>query len=538
MWSANSLAEAFGLWLSNRLERSKNSWFESAIAAFDDWLNLRYLSDRLQHEQRAINEHVGDVRKLAIGPQNLISIITPVYGIKLSYIKKFIRSIQQQSYNNWELCICIDGDPDARVRKYLHQLNVREPSRYRLIEHSNNQGICAATESALTLACGVIIAFVDADDILHKSALAAVAQSFQIDSKVDIVYTNNDIITPWGYRIDPLYKPTWSPELLLGCMYVMHLVAIRKELLDRCDELWSADVQGAQDWDMMLRVTKLTQQVHHIPIVLYHWRALEYSTASTAVAKPWANQAAMKVQDTSLSSIDDRLYWDRDDDTQPGLIRLKKAIPLIALHIKTTVDTNNSIESNPGQYLDELSYDGDILPETIEISGSLIQQAQSLDNYICEECDEDSFILFICEDDNGAKLSGPVDALLAYAIMDQIACVWPFYNCWRGIYTINDNTLQQRFGQSSFFTPWSSNVLTGPLHGLLTSRKTLDKVGGFNECCSGVPLPQPLGALGALLGLNVLKHGLRNVAVRNVTCDCQLPTLDLGSVIPSYDPYI
>ncbi|MFQ5436137.1 MAG: glycosyltransferase, partial [Anaerolineae bacterium] len=47
-------------------------------------------------------------------------------------------------------------------------------------------------------------------------------------------------------------------------------------------------VDGAQDWDLSLRLVEKTRQIHHIPRVFYHWRQVVGSAARDANAKPWA----------------------------------------------------------------------------------------------------------------------------------------------------------------------------------------------------------------------------------------------------------
>ncbi len=48
------------------------------------------------------------------------------------------------------------------------------------------------------------------------------------------------------------------------------------------------ECDGAQDWDLLLRLAELRPRVRHVPRVLYHWRAVPGSAAASASAKPWA----------------------------------------------------------------------------------------------------------------------------------------------------------------------------------------------------------------------------------------------------------
>jgi hypothetical protein len=106
-----------------------------------------------------------------------------------------------------------------------------------------------------------------------------------------MIYSDEDKIDGEGSHFDQFFKPDWSPEYLLGCMYTGHLGAYRTRLLREVGGFRS-EVDGAQDYDLALRVTAHTPRVHHIPKVLYHWRVLEDSMSSGIGAKDYAYAAA------------------------------------------------------------------------------------------------------------------------------------------------------------------------------------------------------------------------------------------------------
>ena len=57
---------------------------------------------------------------------------------------------------------------------------------------------------------------------------------------------------------------------------------------------------GAQDYDLILRASERTKKIEHIPHVLYHWRAIEGSTALAAQEKDYAHQKAIEVLKDAL----------------------------------------------------------------------------------------------------------------------------------------------------------------------------------------------------------------------------------------------
>jgi hypothetical protein len=60
---------------------------------------------------------------------------------------------------------------------------------------------------------------------------------------------------------------------------------VRRELLADVGGL-ATDLDGAQDWDLFLRLAERTDRIAHVPRILYHWRSLPSSAASSPAAKP------------------------------------------------------------------------------------------------------------------------------------------------------------------------------------------------------------------------------------------------------------
>ena len=77
--------------------------------------------------------------------------------------------------------------------------------------------------------------------------------------------------TPAGERFDPLFKPEWSPDLLLSFAYICHLTVVRRSLVIELGGL-RGEFDGSQDYDLSLRATEQARRIVHLPEVLYHWR--------------------------------------------------------------------------------------------------------------------------------------------------------------------------------------------------------------------------------------------------------------------------
>lgn len=60
------------------------------------------------------------------------------------------------------------------------------------------------------------------------------------------------------------------------------------------------DLDGAQDYDYILRCAEKTDSIYHIPKILYHWRCHENSTSENPDSKLYAFKAGKKHLKTIL----------------------------------------------------------------------------------------------------------------------------------------------------------------------------------------------------------------------------------------------
>jgi glycosyltransferase involved in cell wall biosynthesis len=268
-----------------------------ADAAYRDWAvrceRLRYDRDRA----------AAAIAQFAYQPT--ISIILPVYNPRLDHLRDAIESVLNQYYPGWQLCICDDGSTVPQVRETLDDY-ARRDARLKLVFAASNGGIAAASNRALSLASGDFVALLDHDDRLTPDAFFEVVATLQ-QADADLLYSDEDRLDAQGHRTTPRFKPAWSPDLLLSCMYLSHLSVYRKTILDRIGG-FRHGFDGSQDYDLALRFTEQTSKIIHIPKILYHWRDL----ADSASARP-ASQAA--VTDAGRRALSDALARRQIDGT-------------------------------------------------------------------------------------------------------------------------------------------------------------------------------------------------------------------------------
>ena len=233
------------------------------------------------------------VRQVANQPDApLISIVVPLYNTPQQFLVELLDSVQNQTYQNWELCL-VDAGQDETVGQTVKARAAADPRiRYQKLE--KNEGIAGNTNQGFAFAKGEYIALLDHDDILHPCALWYVARAIA-QQGADFVYT--DEVTFEG-DIDHLtvyhFKPDYMIDNLRSNNYICHLSVFSAKLLAEVGGDERAEFNGSQDYDLYLRLTEKAHKIVHIPHLLYYWRSSPTSVASNISAKTYCLEAAVK----------------------------------------------------------------------------------------------------------------------------------------------------------------------------------------------------------------------------------------------------
>lgn len=215
--------------------------------------------------------------KLKISP--LISIIMPLYNAPLKWFEIVLKSIQQQSYKNWELCLTDDASTDRRCVALATAYAEKDP-RIKLFFNPRNGGISKASNISLEHAKGEYLVLIDQDDEITPDAFFRLLQKLEENPDADLIYSDECKITtdtpPKCY--DFLFKPDWSPCFLINYMYTGHLSLYRTEFVRKLGGFRS-QFDFSQDYDLALRTASHTNKVYHVERVLYFWRAVPTSGA-------------------------------------------------------------------------------------------------------------------------------------------------------------------------------------------------------------------------------------------------------------------
>ena len=207
----------------------------------------------------------------------LVSIITPSFN-SAKFIAETIQSMQNQTYQQWEMIIVDDCSSDETVS--IIQEIANKDSRIQLIKLEKNSGTGVARSTALEKATGKFIAFLDADDLWKPEKL---------DKQLDFMKANNlpftfsfyDCINeagvPLNRRIEaPLHL---SYQQLFFCNYVGNLTGIYDA--NYFGKIPVSSIRKRQDWMMWLTILKKIQFAQPVPESLAFYRIRENSISAS-----------------------------------------------------------------------------------------------------------------------------------------------------------------------------------------------------------------------------------------------------------------
>lgn len=259
------------------------------VNAYDKWI--------LKNENYPEAEIREEIKSWEYKPK--ISIVVPVYNVEKKWLDACISSLTTQFYTNWELCLADDASPNEEIKGLLEDYALKD-QRIKIVFRKKNGHISEATNSAIEIATGDYIGFMDNDDELTPIALYRIVKALNKDHTIDFFYTDEDKMYANGKRFDAFFKPNWNPTLLMQHNYITHFVVVKQSLLHEVGGL-DSQYNGSQDYDFVLRATEKAKNIEHVKGIAYHWRAIETSTALNPESKNYAYIAGKKALESSLT---------------------------------------------------------------------------------------------------------------------------------------------------------------------------------------------------------------------------------------------
>jgi glycosyltransferase involved in cell wall biosynthesis len=254
---------------------------------------IKPLSTYIYRPAQLTNDIKNEIKSFKKKP--LISIVMPVYNAPPDLLKKAFNSIKNQWYDNWEVCIADDASTNRETLEFLK--NINNP-KIKIKFLSKNLNISGASNAAFKTVSGEYTALMDDDDELTNDALYQIVKVIN-ETNAEFIYSDEDKLEMNGTFVEPHFKADFLPDLFLSQNYINHLCVIKTDLIKQVGG-WTLGLEGAQDYDLFLKVTELTNKIQHIPEVLYHWRRVPGSTAAVFSDKHHAQNAGLQALKNAL----------------------------------------------------------------------------------------------------------------------------------------------------------------------------------------------------------------------------------------------
>lgn len=291
--------------------------------------------------EKVTEEELDRERHETLNLKPKFSIVIPVYETPEKFLRKMLKSIEDQTYGEFEVCVA-DATPydkydksqaDGKLPREVLEEFHRRDSRFKYTVLDENLGISDNTNAAINMARGDYIVLADHDDELELNALYECALAINEHPDVQMIYSDEDKIDfEDTFYFEPHFKSDFNPDLLRSVNYICHLLVLKRELLDAISETDSAgnkiyerkEYDGAQDHDLILRASEKAREmelekthgnmenlsvgdkkllkegrftssnIYHIQKALYHWRSHQASTAQHPEAKLYAFDAGAR----------------------------------------------------------------------------------------------------------------------------------------------------------------------------------------------------------------------------------------------------
>lgn len=212
----------------------------------------------------------------------LVSIITPGYNCA-DFIADTIRSIQAQTYSNWELLITDDCSTD-NSREIIIAFADRD-SRIKLLCLSENSGAGVARNNSIREARGRFIAFCDSDDRWYPEKLEK-QLAFMVEKGCEFSYTSYMTCDELG-KISGIVvcrnQETFDSitrDDKIGCLTMIYDTV-------RVGKVYMPDLRKRQDWALKLRILSICKNAMGLkePLAIYRLRENSLSNKKLALVK-------------------------------------------------------------------------------------------------------------------------------------------------------------------------------------------------------------------------------------------------------------
>ena len=219
---------------------------------------------------------------------HLISIIMPVYN-RGHLVDMPIRSLLSQSYPRWQLVAVDDGSNDNSLERLLHW---QHQDKRILVARRPHAGVCQTRNTALDLAEGSLITFLDSDDRWHSDFLAAMYTAWKQQDKARVVYCDHILYNRNGMS-EMRHVPFSFAALHKQPQIDLCSIMVERALLDETGS-FNKDMDKWVDYELILRLAHHTPFLHLPHYLLHYYRLTDGITRQISQLRMSHNKAAIR----------------------------------------------------------------------------------------------------------------------------------------------------------------------------------------------------------------------------------------------------
>lgn len=204
-----------------------------------------------------------------------VSILVPFYKVE-KYVGRCVESLFTQTYKNIEYIFVNDCTPDKSkeiIEQYIDKYNLKE--KCTIIDHVQNQGICASRNDCLDNATGDYILFIDADDYIDKDMVELLVEA-AVKEEADISgcgyteeYDNHSIDYPQRYTND--YNEMLKAITVLTLKGVMWKLLIRRSIIENNHVRFMPEKNMVDDYLFCCQVFYYSRRFTGVDRCMYHY---------------------------------------------------------------------------------------------------------------------------------------------------------------------------------------------------------------------------------------------------------------------------
>lgn len=212
----------------------------------------------------------------------LVSVIMSEYNTEQKLLKESIRSILEQTYNNFELII-IDDCGKNNLDKIIKEFN---DNRIKLYKNKKNMGLVYSLNKAIRLSQGKYIARMDTDDYCYKNRLEIQVKFLENNKDIDVLggncdyYDGNEI---WGRsKLNGLVS---YQQIINSCPFIHPTIMIKKEVFDEIDGY--LNYSRSEDYATWIELYVNNYKLYNIDnkLIRYHLSKKDYKKRTLKTRK-------------------------------------------------------------------------------------------------------------------------------------------------------------------------------------------------------------------------------------------------------------